>query len=337
MLQFPAFGLVTAYGSGMAPILAAQNEQNLCFRTTADFIGSDYRPQLMAIPAEVGLPGVEARVMTLISEALADLAAQPNVASGWKPSALVLLTPGATSGFDEARSLALSQRLVEMLRHSGWLDPSRPIVQLRGARADSIEALRVASKLAIEGPVLLLAAESWACRDRLNTQMSAKKLFSNDAKWGIVPGEAALAALCMPWCPDHPLNGIGLLGLGFAQEPDPEHFDRDSNFSGLSDAGHEALKDFQDVQINDLISDWNNSRYKAAELSYAMLRLSSSFAKPPEPDYPALFYGDTGVGWLGPVLARITQAKNGAKLLALCGNDEDEKRGASLWYKATIA
>lgn len=332
MLDMPVFGLATAFGAGEAPIAAARADRMRAFSTDGDFIGLDYRPQLRAFAGDAGLPGVEARVAALVSGALGDLGAQMQTAgASWPRCGLVLLTPAAGPGLDDGRAAALAEGVARMLHGAGWFDPACGMVSVRSGAAGSAEALLAASRMAAQAPVLLVAADSHACRQRLNALNTARALFSGAMRWGFIPGEAAFAALCLPPSAER-RGGLRLHGCAQGTEPVPEHAGADSAFTGLSDAGHAAAAQ-AGRPAGMVLSDWNNSRYRASELSYALLRLSERLTlPPPEPVFPALEFGHAGAAWLATACASL--APGGGPALLLCGNDNDGTRAALVLERA---
>ncbi|SOC04320.1 hypothetical protein SAMN05877809_103176 [Rhodobacter sp. JA431] len=58
MIPLAAFGLATAFGSGLAPIKQALAEGNEPLYRRKDVIGSDYQGQLCAFAPNAGLAGV---------------------------------------------------------------------------------------------------------------------------------------------------------------------------------------------------------------------------------------------------------------------------------------
>ncbi|PTV93282.1 hypothetical protein C8J27_1205 [Rhodobacter aestuarii] len=191
MIPLAAFGLATAFGPGLAPIKQALTEGNEPLYRRKDVIGSDYQGQLCAFAPNADLAGVAIRVVTLIGTALHDLVAQMAQANLTWPgnAALVVLLPAADIGFVQAQALA--RQVLEMLAASGWCGPQTQVHLLQGGVGTTAQALATVARFAAQGqPALLIAADSHACRDRLNALLAKDALFSKATPWGFVPGEA---------------------------------------------------------------------------------------------------------------------------------------------------
>ncbi|WP_323718033.1 hypothetical protein [Paracoccus aminovorans] len=334
-MQITASGLSTAFGKGLAAIIAAAEEDLLPLARRSDFIGADFRPQLCAFAPGATLDGAEARMRVLVAEALQDLGESfAALGQTWPAVGLVLLTPCGDPGLEEAQAQAIAGDIVQELRNSGWIPPDGPVVALRGDAATVVPALRAAAELTAQGrPVLLIAADSFCCRRRLNALCDANGLFSRDNPWGLVPGEAAIAALVEADAATAPAMQVA--ALAEAEEPVPAQSERDSAFTGLSDAALAVLDQAERLGLaapQALFSDWNNSRYRASELSYAMVRMTGLLAQEGiEPIHPAQRFGHVGAGWLATAwaTAREAAAKGAAgPALVLCGNERDGGRGA---------
>jgi hypothetical protein len=339
-----ATGLCTAFGTGQAAIDAALAKEKEAMVLRPDFIGSDYRPQLCLFAPDAPLDGVAPRVTALVAEALADLAAQ--LAAGqiaWQPeTALVLLTPGPDTGLTTETAQGLSDQTLAGLRNAGWVAPAAVAVALQGGAGSTVRALAAVAEFCAAGrPVLLIVADSHACRTRLEALLGARTLFSKENPWGFVPAEAASATLFLPAL-SAPPSQVRLRFTAIAEglEPVPAHMNADSSYNGLSDAAIAALDQHARTGLGapaDVLTDWNNSRYRAAEFSYAVVRmtgqLDAGFA---EADHPCQRFGQCGAGWLTAVLASPPPQGDGARLV-LCGNEGDGTRGAFVLYRPSAA
>ncbi len=330
-------GLATAHGKGLAAVTAARQTGRLPFLRRSDFIGRDYRPQLCAFAPGAALDGFECRVHELIALALGDLADQLAAQqAGWGASDLVLLLPESDAGLAKSTVDRLAERTITELQHRAWIAAKGRAVVICGDAATTITALNSAAELAASGrPVLLIAADSFACRARLNALSDADSLFSSDNPWGFVPGEAAIAALIVP--PARPgAVALRVEATADAVEPVPACVEGDSCFTGLSQAALNTLAKARDRGLSaptSLLSDWNNSRYRASELSYALVRMSGLLARDGiDPEYPAMRLGHVGSGWLASVCATILhgvgEADDLVRSLVLCSNERDGARAA---------
>ena len=341
MIPLAAFGLATAFGPGLAPIEQALAEGNEPLYRRKDLIGSDFTGQLCAFAPDADLAGVAVRVGAPIGAALHDLVAQMARADLTWPgnAALVALLPAADAGLAPEQAQALGRQVLEMLTASGWRGPQTPVQLLHGGAGTTALALALAAACAAQGqPALLIAADSHACRDRLNALLAKGGLFSKATPWGFVPGEAACAALFAPRGAAGTAQ-FWLTGWAEAQEPVPEPLAQDSTFTGLSDAALAALAQHAEFDLDppaQVLTDWNNSRYRASEFSYAMVRLAGLLAAEGiEPDHPAHRFGQCGAGWLAAVLAtlgapapHLAPPLAAGSTLILCGNAQDGTRGA---------
>lgn len=331
-MDIVALGIRTAFGTGHAAIAASLAQKREAMARRADIIGTDFRPQLCIFARQSPLQPVADRVMSLIADALHDLAANLTArGESWPPNAaLVLLTPAEDIGFSAQHAAALPNLAKAQLCAAGWLANSAPMTSVQGGAGSTATALKaVAAFLDAGSPVLFIAADSYACRERLNALLDANLLFSNDSKWGFVPGEAASAALITAETTRPPAARI----TGFAQaiEPVPERENRDSTHIGLSDAAVSALAIHQKSGFpapKYVLTDWNNSRYRAAEFSYTLTRLTGLIdAKAEETAHPVHRFGQCGAAWFGTAIAALG-AYERESALALSGNETDGDRSA---------
>jgi hypothetical protein len=107
-----------------------------------------------------------------------------------------------------------------------------------------------------------------------------------------------------------------LLGVGAGQDTVGEFDDGDSDYTALSDACHAALP--KGSMLAGWFTDWNNSRYRAAELSYAQLRMASRLADDIEMSHLALLLGDTGAAGQGIAMA-LAATQSGVSLVSGSG------------------
>jgi hypothetical protein len=330
MTHIVAFGLSTAFGPGAAAIWDARAAEREALTRRADLMGGDFTPQLCSFAPDVAMAGLTDRVLALVSQALADLSSQLAAQGfGWPSNtALVLLTPGPDIGVSPDTAVALANRVGGDLCQAKWCNPQNPMVSIQGGAGMTARALAHAVDLTSRGfAVLLITADSHACRIRLNALLDANALFCKKNPWGFVPGEAACASLMLPASAGVQPRAI-VTGFAEAQEPAPAHLGTDSAFTGMSEAALLALDRHGRAghpAPAQLLTDWNNSRYRAAEFSYAMVRLSGLLgATAAEASHPTHQFGQCGAGWLAAVLG--TQSTGSA--LVLSGNEADGTRGA---------
>lgn len=340
-MDIAAFGLATAFGIGSSALIAALAEENEALTRRPDLIGCDYQPQLCAFAPDGTLDNLAGRVLALIAGALQDLSAQLAAQQiGWPRDArLVLLTPAPDHGLPAALAETISMQAEASLRAAGWVAPQAPALRLQGGAGGTARALQAAAQASLQaslqagagGPVLVVMADSHACRHRLNALLAAGSLFSKATPWGFVPGEAACAALILP---DGQGARPGLLRVSAAceaLEPVPEPLNQDSAHTGLTDAALAALEAHAargGAAPARLLTDWNNSRYRAAEFSYTQLRLTGLLSPTcTEADHPVQRFGQCGAGWLAAVLAHLATVPP-AETLILSGDEGGAARAA---------
>lgn len=333
ILDIVAFGISTAFGQGQNAIQIALNNDREAMSLRPDIIGNDYRPQLCIFAPDAPLDTVTGRVSSLIAEALQDLTqslARHQI--GWPDDAtLVLLTPGADVGFSASDATSLAHLMASRLQDAGWLGASGVPALIQGGAGSTVQALVAAAGLVASGrPVLLVTADSHCGRARMTALIESGALFSKENPWGFVPGEAACAALILPPSTDVP-PAVRITGCAEATEPVPERLNKDSTHIGMTDAALRALEAHAQKGLSPpahMFTDWNNSRYRAAEFSYTFIRLNGLI----QPDiqdlnHPAQRFGQCGAGWLGAILGAVPVDPDTSSLV-VCANDADGIRGA---------
>lgn len=336
-MEIVAFGLSTAFGSGRDAIRAALAEGKEALTRRPDLIGSDYQRQLCAFAPEAKLNDLLGRVMALIASALHDLAAQLAMQQiGWPhDTGLVLLTPRSDAGLPAALAEAISAQAETNLRAAGWVGAQAPALRLQGGAGCTAHALQAAvqaSASAGDGRAMLVVmADSYACRHRVNALLATGALFSRATPWGFVPGEAACVALILPAVAGANSTVLRIGAACEAREPIPEHLNQDSAHIGMTEAALSALETCAAQSLpppGHLLTDWNNSRYKAAEFSYTMLRLTGLLAPGcAEAEHPVQRFGQCGAAWFATVLGQI-QLQENTPILGLSGDEASDQRSA---------
>lgn len=243
-MDIVAFVISTAFGTGQAAMHTALADGRESMALRPDIIGNNYRAQLCVFAPNKSLAGVLDRVLDLISSALQDLTDQLAArAINWPSDvSLVLLTPGADIGFPIENATALAALVESRLRDAGWLSRSSQASLLQGGAGTTAQALATTAALAAAGhPVLLITADSHACRVRMSAMLESNALFSNANPWGFVPGEAACAALILPGGAGIPAV-VQVSGFSDTMEPVPERLNQDSTYIGLTEAAIAALE-----------------------------------------------------------------------------------------------
>ncbi|KGJ06671.1 hypothetical protein SAMN04487972_102283 [Paracoccus halophilus] len=105
---------------------------------------------------------------------------------------------------------------------------------------------------------------------------------------GLIPGEAVIAARVMMASTVPPLAAI--TGPGVEVEPVREFDEGGTNHAAMTAACAAALPASGGGSC--WITDWDNSRYRAAELSYSELRLRSRLDQNVDISHSPLIFGD---------------------------------------------
>jgi hypothetical protein len=335
-LRIAALGLSTAFAPGRAETVAAMADTPSCHMANPRFVGADWRQQITGFRPAEGTADLIDRLSSLLTEAIADLGLHlAGRLRGRLPIdvRLCLAAPDPDHGLPVDRLLAAAQALPPVvqkaLAETGLFQTGDVGLVTEGVTGP-VAILARASIGAGRG-LLVLCADTYADRARLQALSDADRLFTDDMPWGLIPGEAAGAILLA--APDV-LTDLRLTGdmpsVATGLEPVTEDSPDDSTFGGLSETAFAALGRAEG-RCARLMSDWNNSRYRVSELSYTLVRISRSHLLPDVlPDYPALAFGDCGAAFLplaihlacdgGPSVTHPT--------LILCGDRASGTRGA---------
>lgn len=335
-----ALGLATAFAPDHAGSIAALAELRAAYFRNPSFIGSDFKPQICAFRAKEEIADTQTRILALVEEALADLVTQISAPSGpalatGEPLDMILALPeidapglgGITAQVAKALEAAVPEAIFAQLTAQFAITPARTKI-LFGGQAALMQGLESWKHAPNPGALLLVACESYSDRARLNALSSAGRLFSDTDRFGLVPGEAAGIALCRPEGAAGARAPIAyLLSGGASMEPVGEMAGNDSVFTGLSEACHSAADALPaHAQISHWMSDWNNGRYRASEISYAMQRLGTRLADGLDPSPPALGFGDCGAAY--PLVA-IAQALSEMQSVENCALISASSSGAN--------
>jgi hypothetical protein len=307
-------GLATAFGPTRAAF-QARAEASAYFRN-AQFINAAFVPQVCAFRDNEGLGRFEDRIAVLLEEALADLLSRR---TGMLQVDVVLHLAEPSEGLGLPRLQAVAELLLSqiavMLQAHGTLLPTG-LRAVFGAQVGPVVTLR-----SVTGPTLLLMADSYSDTARMQAMADAGLLFSKEAPYGLVPGEAAGAMLVVP---DAQAGLAVITGVSATNEPTGERDGRDSVFTGLSDAAFDVLDGTADRVVR-VLSDWNNSRYRASELAYCLQRLTRlHLADGLEPDHASPAVGDVGAAYLAVAVAMLGEGPT----LVLAGSTHSRDRGA---------
>lgn len=301
MLSLLALGVSGYLGQGLAVQRDRIAANDTIFRRQRRFLGSDFKPLVTAFDGDIDDQDASARMTTLAGSAIADLMRQTSAAAigGRCHAAIITPPPCLAEGLtpDSLHNTAAAVAAMLPVTAAG-----RRLYMMGGAGL-GLALQDFFRGTGPDGRLLVVMADSYRCRTRLNALLSAGRLFSGTHRYGLIPGEAAVAALfapCDPGDPGHPGEGLArIAGVATEIEPLPEGVDGDTGFPALSTACRSALG--AGPPATHWFSDWNNARYRASELSYARLRLSDRLADDMQITHLPLIFGDTGAA--GPGLA----------------------------------
>ncbi|RVV98319.1 hypothetical protein EKE94_05155 [Mesobaculum littorinae] len=320
-LYVTAAGLASVLAPTLAGTRAALREGRTMLRRQRGFLGPDWAPLTTALAGEPDPAGPVTRMTALACQALDDLAAAaPDLPQ--EDVAIAVLLPEPRDGIDadmaqklgDALVAEAAQRLgVRFVQPTLHLDAGCALAAALSARADEVEAGQT---------LLVLAVDSHAARDRLNALNNARRLFSKATPYGAIPGEGAVA-LVVTARPDGARARIE--GLGIDVEEVGEFDLGDSDYAAITASCWDALPD--DGRMVDVwVTDWNNSRYRAAELSYLRVRLGSVLAPGCAPAHQALDTGDIGAA--GPAFAVALALGTPGLMLVTAGSPGSNLRAA---------
>lgn len=342
-------GLSTALAPSVEATLAAITADKTVLFRNERFLGQDFQPQLCAFRDGDTIGRFADRARELLAEATEDfitrLSSSVTALSEARRNAikLILLLPEVdeAGGLDKASLGTLGQELAANIQnavnHACDLRFSSTVMRAVGhAGVGSAIADCFLEQRSDDSPMILIATvDSYSDHRRLNLLNDQKRLFSKQNQFGFVPGEAAGMLLFSGQSDvsSHPQ----VLGAGNFVEPTLEYEQAESAFTALSDAAFAAADMAaprgQTKWINAWIADWNNSRYRATELSFAMHRLNPfCLQEGVEPVYPSLRLGDVGAafGCLSIILARSQQSFDAA----FNGSDADAHTGMGVLISA---
>lgn len=297
-------GAATALAPTLAGTLAAIAERDTAYHANAAFVGAAMRPQVCAFRASTGVGAFAERVAALAGEAVADIAA-----TGIAPAALAIVLPERSPG--EGLTDAALRDAAAAVR-----DAAEGVVgTVPAVRALATGSAGVGTLLAeVGGATLIVAVDSYCDRARLAFHDERRALHSRSQAYGFVPGEAAAALLVAPGAGP----GAAVLAAAAGRERVPEHVEDETTFAGLSDAVVAAC-DGAGGPLSAWLSDWNNSRYRATELSFAMSRAAAVLGDVPDPEHLAITFGDVGAAY-GGLAAALLAARGERRGLVSAGS-----------------
>lgn len=289
-LPIVAFGLASCVANTLAETQALLAENKPTLRKCKAYIDSSFRPQLMAFNHTLPLPATsQDRILELAIAALQDIrndsACSAIPASGFdlhivlpEPDPGTTLTPAVLSEV----SAQIAQAAIDALQR-----PIQHITTHTTGPSGVTQAIVDAGKSA----TMIITADSYISRDRLNAASKRDDLFAQANPYGFIPGEGAGCILINRSTPGAAKKWV--IGTGIEFETCKQDDQGQSNYSALSKAWRQAL-DSSTTPVTNVISDWNNNRYCAAELSYSMLRASDRLSSDADVDHISVNFGDLG-------------------------------------------
>lgn len=240
--------------------------------------------------------------------------------------------------------LGLGENISEALLGAAAGKISAVVLERRGHASGLWSIARALASLAAgEAEVCLIAAmDSYAFPDTLDALDRQGRTWSAHNKWGMVPGEAAAACLL---CTDRfaikwklPILGH-VVSAGTAEEAALPFTDAVCTGAGLTRAVRAALAGLpQNAAVDEIVCDFNGTRYRADEMGFLFARLPSRLASTP-PWAPAVLWGDVGAasGLLAITTACVLAGRafpRGPNVLVWTSSD-DGARGAVLLHLPT--
>ena len=306
-------GFASAFGAGLGTAIQAQLDSERCMMRNLRYVGADYLEQVCAFQDNDDVETLEDALPRLIGQALDDLLERLGPDTGTLPVDVILcLTePAPKDGVSAERLTALSETLPAAIYEKlagSCLDVAgmRMVTDAQTGPGRVIESI---FRKRIDRAFLMICADSYSDRDRLNALLEQGRLFADGvANYSLIPGEAAAALLLLPEAMriGEPLAYIG--GAAAALEPVGELDNTDTLSQAMSDSALAVLDGLGSARmpIDCFVTDFNNGRYRAAEGAYCLHRLVANYLGPDvAPDYPMLDFGDVGAAYFGAAIAQI--------------------------------
>lgn len=337
-LLLAEMGIFSAYGPSLDSTLAALTSDDRALTRTKGFIGSDFKEQLCAFVQTDPLWDFEEALPALVEGALNDLIARLHLSQTLPVHCILCVAEPVEHEHIGAKRLQDISELLAQQISNQMADSPLQIMDFRVAADGQAGPARVLESILARNAneaFLIVCADSLADRARMSALLNQRRLFSKESIYGLIPGEAAAAMLLLPErvAPIEPLGMI--TSAATAQETVGELDNTDSTFTGLSDAALAALDMLGSnrVLVNQVLTDFNNGRYRAGEGAYCIHRLTYGYlAEDVAPVFPAIAFGETGAAYLGVALARIVSdsiyAPTPIQALALASTTHSKTRGA---------
>ena len=157
---------------------------------------------------------------------------------------------------------------------------------------------------------LLCTFDCLTIKSRMRNFLDNRILFSSVHPFGLIPGclSVEFETAESPTV-ESSSNFLEIRGWDTEIEPIKEFDEAETTFDAMSTACRNSLtSSLRPIQPEEKVShwysDWNNSRYRATELSFAIHRMNEDFLEPNlQPTFPALKFGDVGASSMPLALA----------------------------------
>ncbi len=327
MLTIQGFGLATGVGASRAATDVALAGKTPTVRGHRSFFNDAFAPALCVFESRDRLGHFAERVCVLAQRALVDcLNTAKTPLNG--PLALHLVLPSSGPGLDAAAITTATQDISLQVRDR-FGPRLTSVVPVANGQAGLGHAIAACAESGVPNH-LIIAADSYDDRARMDGALDAKALMSKENPWGQIPGEAAGAL----WLSQSEAGGQGVvMGVGLATEAVIETSEEDTDFAALSLAVRAACQDMGERCATAWFSGNNNSRYRASELAHAVLRATPFWLAPDlEPDHPALTLGDCGAA-AGLTALHLALQRGGDSIISLSAPSGER---AALWVAAAM-
>lgn len=321
-LKVAECGAATAFAPSLSESFAALSRRDTALFRNETFFDRAYQPQLCAFRENIGICTFEERLEALAAEVLQDLtsrrlAKNPQSTLLGVDLTIVLPEEAEAEGLGRERLAKLGRELSDLaekqlLESSGLsVQSARMFCGGNSGVSFVLEDHLRASHSADRAPAsLILALDSYNDRQRLTACNNDGRLYSKANRYGFIPGEAGCALLVTSGkSKTSSLDDVWLTGAATAIEKVKQLDEGESAFSALSDCCFQAIEQSdsssQDLRISTWLADWDNSRYRASELSLALHRLGPHTIDGLEPIYPAINFGNIGAAFGALALALI--------------------------------
>lgn len=217
------------------------------------------------------LDGFVARTTALASQAITDCLLRYTLTHPFELR-ILLPAPDQGTGLTESDCTTVAQAIQTRIAE----DCDAPLVGTSTVLAGPAalgDALQQAAQ-ARAPTTVIVAADSYADRGRLDQLLAQNALFSRKNPWGLLPGEGA-GAMCVG-LPHHVSTSRGvprIAGLGLDHEAVLETaMDAETDYAAISRAVRSAAQAKDMGRIGLWVCDRGLSRYRASEIAHAVLR-----------------------------------------------------------------